>query len=262
MTAQGLTNTGGQDMTITSSNQLTLNSSDNINLNAGVNCFIACASGGGSNLIRLDSNDNKTEIGDVNGIFNGTTLTVDDFNQTIDLNSFNMNSYTYALPICFDFIEIDRNYSYTAGGQTWETVWTQSLNVPPQFFVETPLLGYTSNKWKIDFSLNTWGAGNISDKALAFYIDFQDQNGNTYSTPVFNNKKPFCYRNIDSNWNQGSGFELGIPISWTDIIDFTALGGTGSGNLPLKFNLYVSADNARTFDFSYKLGLTRINLLL
>jgi hypothetical protein len=263
MTVQGLTNAGGQDMTITSSNQLILNSSDNIALSAGVNCLISCASGGGSNLIRLNSNDNKTEIGDVDGIFNGTILTVDDFIQTIDLNACNMNSYTYAVPICFDFIEIDRNYNYTSGGQNWEQVWQQSLNVPSQFFVLTPPLGYTSTKWKIEFSLNTWSTSgtNGSDKALAFYIDFLDQNSNIYSTYIFDKNKPFCNWYNDSTWSQGGSITQLSPHTWTDYVDFQPLVSTGSGNLPLKFNLYISANNPRQFDFSYKLGLTRTNLL-
>lgn len=179
----------------------------------------------------------------------------------INLEANNINSYGSALPICFDAIETDRNYNYGSGGQVWELVWTQNLNVPSKFFCDSPPSGYTSNKWRVEFSLNTWGGGNNSDKALAFYIDFQDQNGNFYSLPVFNKDRPFVYHNNNSTWNQGGGFEFGIPISWTDIIDFTALGGTGSGNLPLKFNVYVSADNSRNFDFNYKIGLTRTNLL-
>ena len=75
------------DLTLQSASQINLNSNDNINLNAGVNCFISCAPGSGSNLIRLNSNDNKTEIGDVDGTYNKTTLTVDDFTQDIYVTS-------------------------------------------------------------------------------------------------------------------------------------------------------------------------------
>lgn len=78
---------GGYDITVQSSNQINLNSNDNINLNAGVNCFISCVPSGGSNLIRLNSNDNKTEIGDVDGTYNKTTLTVDDFAQDIYIST-------------------------------------------------------------------------------------------------------------------------------------------------------------------------------
>jgi hypothetical protein len=184
---------------------------------------------------------------------------------TTNLNSMNINSFTYSLPICFDFVELDRNYNYTSGGQNWELIWTQNLSVPPQFFVESPTSGYTSNKWRIDFTINTWnnggGGNNTSDKARAFYIDFQDQSGTFYMPTIITNIKPICYHNNNSTWNGGGSDSEFIPFTWTDYIDFTALGGTGSGNTPLKFNVYFAADNPKNFDFSYKLGLTRTNVL-
>lgn len=181
----------------------------------------------------------------------------------INLDAPNINSYNYSMPICFDIVEIDRNYSYNSGGQAWEQMWQQTLNVPREPFVESPQSGYTSTKWRIDFTLNTWSTSgtNGPDKALAFYIDFLDQNSNIYSTYIFDKNKPYCYYNQNSTWSQGSSLTQFIPFTWTDYVDFQGLAGTGGGNLPLKFNLYISADNPRQFDFNYKLGITRTNLL-
>jgi hypothetical protein len=244
---------GGYDITVQSSNQINLNSNDNVNINCGVNLIATCS----DNIIMTANNDSISFTADDNITLLSNGL------GNVNLDAPNVNSYTYSIPICFDFIEIDRNYNYTVGSQQWEQMWQQSLNIPPQFFVESPQSGYTSTRWKIDFTMNTWSTGgtNGSDKALAFYMDFLDQNSNTYTTLIFDKNKPFCNWYNTSTWSQGGSISQLSPHVWSDYIDFQPIVGTGSGNLPLKFNLYISADNPRQFDFSYQLCLTRINLL-
>ena len=96
---------------------------------------------------------------------------------------------------------------------------------------------------------------------MAFYIDFLDQNSNVYSTFIFDKNKPFCNWYNASQWSQGGTISQLSPHVWSDYVDFQPLSGSGSGNVPLKFNLYISADNPRQFDFSYQLCLTRVNLI-
>jgi hypothetical protein len=236
---------------VSSNNDLTLQSGNDLIVNSTAN-------------MSINSNNGITMT-----VENGNSITLQPINSgggvgNINLDSPNINSYTYSMPICFDFLEIDRNYNYTTGGQAWEQMWQQSLNLPPQFFVDNPQSSYTSTRWKIDFTMNTWSNGGNSngpDKALAFYIDFLDQNSNIYSTLIFDKNKPYCYHNNNSTWSQGGSISQLMPHTWSDYIDFQPIVGTGSGNLPLKFNLYISADNPRQFDFSYQMTLTRINLI-
>ena len=248
---------GGYDMTLQSSNQINLNSSDNVNINCGVNLIATCS----DNIIMTANNDSISFTADDNITLLSNGL------GNINLNAPNINSYNYAMPICFEFVEENRTYNYGSGGQNWELAWTQNLNVPPQFFVDTPQAGYTSHMWKIDFTINTWNGGgqnNSTDKALAYYIDFQDQNAIFYTPIIFSSIKPNCRHNNNSTWSGNIGGSLAEfqTFTWTDMIDFQPIGGGGSGLLPLKFNVYISADNPKLFDFTYKLGLTRTNLIL
>lgn len=174
----------------------------------------------------------------------------------IALNAFNLVSYGFALPICFDFYEIDRNYNYS-GGQAWEMIWQQDVGIPPQIFSENPPSGYASVKWRIDFTINTWNNGsgnNNSDKFMAYYIEFEDPNGNPISPLIVNSQTPFCRHNNNSTWN-GGGLSEFQPFSWTDLVDFSTFVGTQSSQLRLK--VYFAADNPKNFNFSYKVGLTK-----
>lgn len=239
-TTNTISNSGGQLLNVTADGNLNLSS------NSG-DCII-----GVPNQIQLNSTNGDISLVSVNG------------NNSINLNALNVNSFSSAMPICFDFVELDRNYNYTSGGQTWELIWTQNLNVPYQFFTENPSNPYTSTKWRIDFTINTWNSGsgnNSPDKGRAFYIDFQDQTATFYPSAVITSTKPFCYHNANSTWSGAGSNQEFIPVTWTDYVDFNGLVATGSGNVPLKFNVYFTADNPKNFDFSYKLGLTRVNLL-
>lgn len=184
-------------------------------------------------------------------------------NGEIALDALNLTSYSYALPICFDFHEIDRNYNYSSGGQNWEMIWQQDVAIPPPFVSENPVSGYASAKWRIDFTINTWSAGgnNSSDKALAYYITFEDQGTNPYLPLLITPTTPFCRHNNNSTWNGGGPLSEFQPFSWTDIVDFSGLVGTSTSQLPLRFKVYFAADNPKNFNFSYKVGLTKTTLL-
>lgn len=179
----------------------------------------------------------------------------------INLLAFNLNSYGFALPICFDFIEVDRSYNYTSGGQNWEMIWQQDLYLPSQFFTEAPVSGYTSRKWRIDFTINTWNAGgnNNSDKALAYYIILEDQASQLYTPVLITPQTPFCRHNNNSTWTGAGSLSEFQPFSWTDLVDLQGISGSFSSLLPLRFKVYFAADNPKNFQFSYKLGLTKTN---
>ena len=181
----------------------------------------------------------------------------------INLDAPNINSYNYALPICFEIRESGTiNYG---GGQTLTNVFITNVNIPPQFIVDSPVSGYFSNIWRIGFTIQTWNAGggqnNSSDKALAYYINFNDQSSNFYTPFQINDTTPYCKHNNNSTWSGGgSNFEF-QSHTWTDYIDFNGLTNTGSGNLPLKLNLWLATDNPKDFTFTFVCSLTKTNLL-
>jgi len=201
--------------------------------------------------INLTSNNGMT-LSTTNGDITLTTVS-----NNINLNALNVNSYNYAMPICFDLVETS-TINYTLVGQQMEKVYIGTFNLPYQFFSDIPLIAYTSTKWKIDFQINCYNSsGGQGDKGFASYIDFEDQATNLYRPFLFNATTPFARFFNSSSYNQASPslFSWG----WSDFIDFAGLVGTGSGNLPLKVNLYVAADNVLTGDFKWKVSLTRTN---
>ena len=247
-----ISNTGGYDLTVQSSNQLILNSYDNVNINAGVGLLVNA-----SDYISMTANNDTIYFQADDDI----TLNSAGFGN-INLNALNINSYGYAVPLCFDVY--DTNVINYGGGQTLTNVFITNVNIPSPFIVDTPQLGYTSNKWKIDFTLQTWNAGgqnNSSDKALAFYINFNDQAMNYYTPIIFTDITPYCKHNNNSTWTAGGSNAEFQSYTWTDYIDFSALGGLGSGYLPLKLNLYMGSDNPKDFTFKLLCSLTRTNIL-
>jgi hypothetical protein len=213
----------------------------------------------GDGALYLTSNQTNLALtasnGDITANVNGV--------GNILLDAPNINSFSYAMPICFDVR--DTNTINYGGGQTLTLVYQTNVNFPPQFFTENPTSGYTSTTWRIDFTLNTWNAGfpqnNSSDKALAYYIDFQDQNGSFYTPYIFDATTPFCYWNNSSTWTASGSNQEFIPYSWSDYVDFSGLVTTGSGNLPLKLNLYIGSDNPRDFTFKLLCSFTRMTRL-
>lgn len=186
-------------------------------------------------------------------------------NGDINLLAYNLNSYGFALPFCFEFMEIDRTFTYNAGGQNWDLVWQKDLYLPTQFFTEAPSSGYTSRNWRIDFTINTWNGGggnNSQDKATAYYIVFEDQAGGVYTPQIITPQTPYCRHNNNSTWTAGGPYSEFQPFSWSDIVDLQGISGSYGNLLPLRFKVYFAADNPKDFRFNYKLGLTRTNLIL
>ena len=245
-------NSGGYDLTVQSSSQLVLNSYDNINMNAGVGLLVSA----GDYISMTANNDFISFQADDDITLNSAGL------GNINLQAPNINSYGFSIPICFDVY--DTNVINYGGGQTLTNVFITNCNIPPNFIVDTPQSGYTSNKWKIDFTLQTWNAGgqnNSTDKALAYYINFNDQSSNFYTPVLFNDITPYCKHNNNSTWTAGGSNAEFQSHTWTDYIDFSALVGSGSGNLPLKLNLYMGSDNPKDFTFKLLCSLTRTNIL-
>lgn len=177
----------------------------------------------------------------------------------IVLDAPNINTYNYSNPICFTRERTD-TFTYTLGGQAYENVYTTAFNIPYEFVADTPLSGYTSTNWKIDFSLNCWNCSNIGDKGIALFIVFQDQSSNFYSPITYNALTPYAV------WQNGSTFNNGTNnnfqnFNWCDYVDLVGLSGTGSGNLPLNMQLVFAGDSGFSCNFSINVSLTRTNLI-
>lgn len=234
-------------MTLTSASLMTITGNDGLTMTANNNPMTLTCNGASISMTASD---------DI-----GLTTATDAINLNaglgINLNALNVNSYNYAMPICFDLVETS-TINYTLVGQQMELVYQGKFNLPYQFFSDTPLVSYTSTKWKIDFQINCYNSsGGQGDKGFASYIDFEDQSTNLYTPFLFNATTPFARFFNNSSYNQAS--PLLFSWGWSDYVDFGGLVGTGSGNLPLNVNLYVAGDGALTGDFKWKVSLTRTN---
>ena len=179
--------------------------------------------------------------------------------SNINLEANNINSYGFALPICFTRERTD-GFNYTSGGQTVEIVYTTDFNIPSKFCSDSPPSGYTSNRWKIDFALNCYNCSNLGDKGLALFIVFQDQ-ASTYYLPFnYNPDTPYAKWQNPSTYTSPSygGFQ---NFNWTDLIDLSGLSGTGSGNVPLIMTLAFAGDSGFSCNFHMTCTLTRTNLI-
>jgi hypothetical protein len=226
-----ISNSSGQDMNIVSTGILNLSASTNMDATAAT--------------------FNTTAVNDIN-------LVSSNFGsiQTVAPN-FNCNGF--AMPICFTRERAD-TFNYSLGGQTFQNVYTTGVNIPYQFFTETPTSGYTSTYWKIDFALNCYNNTNTGDKGLAMYIEFLDQATNPYNPIAYNQNIPYAV------WQNPSTFGNAPQppfqnFNWTDLIDFSGLVSTGSGNVPLNMNLWIAGDSAFTCSFNMVMTLTRTNLI-
>ena len=235
--------------------------------NTGINCSLTPYGMTGSGPLTITANNALTLSSFGNNIAMtasddiGLTTVLDAISLSagldINLNALNVNSYNYAMPICFDLLETS-TINYTLVGQQMELVYQGTFNLPYQFFSDTPLVSYTSTKWKIDFQINCYNSsGGQGDKGFASYIDFEDQSTTIYTPFLFNATTPFARFFSSSTYNQAS--PLLFSWGWSDFVDFAGLVGTGSGNLPLKVNLYVAGDGALIGDFKWKVSLTRTN---
>ena len=180
----------------------------------------------------------------------------------INLDAPNINSYSYAIPICFTRERVD-TFTYNLGGgtpQTFENVYTTNFALPYQFVSDTPQSGYFSSRWKIEVALNCYNSTNLADKGLAFYISFEDQSSNVYLPLAYNDITPYAkWQNpstyFNGSWNNFQNF------NWTDLIDFSALSGTGSGNVPFNMRIWCAGDTNFSTNFNLVVSLTRTNLI-
>tara|TARA_R110000868_G_scaffold161648_1_gene392365 strand:+ start:38 stop:1135 length:1098 start_codon:yes stop_codon:yes gene_type:complete len=229
------TNTG-TPFTITGDTSLTVNITDDINLTSI------------TKSITLTAEDNLSLVSSALG--------------NINLDAPNINSYSYAMPICFTRERVD-TFTYNLGGgspQTFENVYTTNFALPYQFVSDTPQSGYFSSRWKIEVALNCYNSTNLGDKGLAFYISFEDQNSNIYLPLAYNDVTPHAkWQNpstyFNGSWNNFQNF------NWTDLIDLSALSGTGSGTVPFNMRLWCAGDTNFSTNFNLVVTLTRTNLI-
>jgi len=179
--------------------------------------------------------------------------------DNINLDAPNVNSYTYAMPICFTRQTTDR-FNYTLGNQSFELIYQTSFGIPQQFVSISPMvIPLTSTNWKIDFAFNMYQMTTIDDKGMGIYIDFIDTQGNIYTPITYNDNTPFSINKKDYGYNAGNGPYL--PINWTDYVDLATLYNTESSNLPLDMRIYFVADNGLSSKFNMLLTFTRTNIV-
>ena len=189
--------TDGTVLGITAPEQVNVTSSNNTVTVTGAQVDLT-ANSGNINLTTSGFNVNASDFIQMTANNDSITISADDDISltsaglgTINLNAPNINSYSYAMPICFTRERTD-TFNYTLGGQSVETVFTTDFNIPYQFVTESPQIGYTSSRWKIDFSLNCYNCSNLGDKGLALFIVFQDQASNYYLPMVYNPDTPYA----------------------------------------------------------------------
>ena len=236
-----ISNSSGQDMNIASQS--------NLNLYSGAG-LVAISDGG---IISLTANYDPINIS-----AGGGDITLSSPNMyNINLDTENLNAYGYALPICFTRERHD-NFSYNVGGQQMEQVYNMPMNVPYQFFADSPQANYTSSIWKIDFALNCYDCSVTGDKGRALYIEFTDQNGTVYTPNTYNLEFPYAVWDMPSQYNgvSHSNFQ---NFNWSDYVDFHGLFQTGSGNLPLNCYLYFAGDQPLNSKIIMTVTLTRTN---
>jgi len=184
---------------------------------------------------------------------------------TVDTVSSNFNNNSSAMPICFTRERADTftyNFNGTGVPQTLEQVYFTSFNIPQAFVSDTPVVGYTSTVWKIDFALNTWNNSVVADKGIALFFTLQDATASFNMSPqTYNANTPYAVYQPASTYTAGSGNTAFQNYNWSDFIDLNALNGQGSGVLPLNFLLNFAGDNAFSCNFQMTLTLTRTNLV-
>lgn len=176
---------------------------------------------------------------------------------TMNLNTPNMNSYNYALPISLNHFE-KGTWSYTLGSQVFEDVFSSSpitISLPSQFFAENPISGYTSTRWQINFDMNCWNFSDAGDKGFATYVSFIDNNANIYEPFLYNQLTPFCkWDNPPTFSGAYSNFK---SINFCDYVDFRGLVGSNDSNIRLQMNI-AGNNSFNNVDFKFKIGFTRI----
>ena len=183
----------------------------------------------------------------------------------IKLNAPNIDSFGYANPICFTRERADTftyNFNGTGVPQTLEQVYTTRFNIPQQFVVDSPIPGYTSTIWKIDFALNTWNNSSTADRGIALFFTLQDATATFNMSPqTYNANTPYAVFQPSSTYVAGSGNNAFQNYNWTDWIDLAPLYSQGSGVLPLTLLLNFAGDNSFFCNFQMTVTLTRTNLV-
>lgn len=175
----------------------------------------------------------------------------------INLNSFNLNANNLALPICLNQFEIG-TWSYTIGSQVFQDVFSANpiiINLPNEFFGDSPSAGYTSTNWQINFDMNCWNFVNAGDKGFAIYLSFINNNGDLIESFLYNQLTPYCKWDNPPTFNGANGrFK---SINFCDFIDFAALVGSNDSKIRLQMN--IAGDNQfLDVEYKFKLGFTRI----
>jgi hypothetical protein len=216
--------------------------------------------------ILLNSAGGTTDIGDVNNTLGkDCIIQVNPTTDTIRLDGYSINSYGYAMPICFTRERAD-TFSYNFNGtgipQTIEQVYLTSFAIPNYFTTESPSPTYTSTIWKVDFALNCWNCSTTGDKGLALFFTLQDATTTYNMSPqTYNANTPYAVYNQSSTYTSGSGNNNFQNFNWSDFIDLAVLQGQGSGALPLNLLLNFGADNPFNCKFQMTVTLTRTNLV-
>lgn len=207
----------------------------------------------GSNTFAMDSSNGVAIIGDANNNSNTTRLVVNDGHREIDLNCVDLlNAYSGSQPAVMTPSFTNKqggNINY-GGGNSWQNVASNNMNIPDFLFTQTNGL----YDWKLEFSLNCRNMNNQTDKALALYIEFLDNVGHSFEPFNFNVNQPFTSHKNNSTYSLTSN--QSENYCWSDYVNFN--GATGS---PFTINLWWSADNNLSCDFSWVLSLTKTNLL-
>jgi hypothetical protein len=286
-----ISNTNGQDLSITSTGGLNLTAPNGVFLTSNLSVTDANVTvfdsvngvqntvvSGGMNVFNVFSGEQiNLDFGGLvfgsstvpttisNGGGQDLSITADGVLQLgsvvaniANFNTYNINNFGYAMPICFTRERAD-NFTYNFGGQVWENVYTTSVNVPSQLFTDSSV-SYTSSYWKIDFALNCYLNSSTGDKGLAMYIEFEDQSSTPYLPNVYNLNTPYAVYQTASTFTN-SPQQPFQNFNWSDIIDFSPLTASGSGNVPLNMKLWIAGDNSFTCNFSMVMTLTRTNLV-
>ena len=230
-------------------NNITLNS---LNANTVSNCsgFQINA----SNFITMTANTGAMDITAEDTI----TLTSVGL-ESIVLSAPNVNSYTYAMPICFTKQRTD-SFSYSLGGQNFDLILQRNFDIPQEFVSISPMgIALTSTIWKIDFAFNMFQVSTMGDKGMGIYIDFIDATSNVYSPITYNLNTPFSIDGKEFGYQTGNGPY--IPINWTDYVDLGALYNTGSTNFPLDMRIYFAGDSSLSSSYNMLLTLIRTNIV-
>ena len=207
----------------------------------------------GSNTFAFDSGNGNLNMGDINDTQNKTKIQTNDAYKEIDLLCVDLLNGTSGGTLSVMTPTFTNKQSGTisyGGGNGWSNVANNTFNIPDPYFTQTNGL----HDWKIDFALNCRNMSNQSDKALAIYIEILDNNFTSFVPFNFNLNTPFTTHKNNSTYTQTD--TQSENYCWSDYVNFSGTLGT-----PLSINLWWSADNPLSCDFSWTLSMTKTNVV-